>query len=93
MNPARAQKLNQPIVGEYFKNLKRLLERTGLKQQPHKINNMNEKGCRLTLHHQQTILASKGAKKVHMCAPEHAENATIVSCANAAGQQIPHDVV
>lgn len=89
MNPARAQKLNRYIVDDYFQKLENILERTGLKHQPHKIYNMDEKGCRLTLHHQQTVLAQKGARRVHLCAPEHAENATIVACANALGQPIP----
>ncbi|GJQ72795.1 hypothetical protein Trydic_g1445 [Trypoxylus dichotomus] len=43
---------------------------------------------RLTLHHQQTVLAAKGAKRVHLVCKEDAENATIVSCANAVGHAI-----
>lgn len=89
MNPARAQKLNRHIVDDHFKKLGELLESTGLKNKASKIYNMDEKGCRLTLHHQQSVLAAKGAKRVHLVAQEHAENATIVACANALGQAIP----
>ncbi|KAI4466317.1 guanylyl cyclase [Holotrichia oblita] len=50
---------------------------------------MDEKGCRLMLHHQQRVLAEKGSKRVHSIGSEHAENVTIVGCANALGQVIP----
>lgn len=89
MNPARAQKLNHHIVDDRFKKLGNLLERTGLKNKASKIYNMDEKGCRLTLHHQQRVLAAKGAKRVHLVSQEHGENATIVACANALGHVIP----
>lgn len=65
-----------------------LLTRTGLKNKAEKIYNMDEKGCRLTLHHQQTVLA-KGAKRVHLVAQAHVENVSIVACANAMGGVIP----
>ncbi|KAF2902342.1 hypothetical protein ILUMI_03843 [Ignelater luminosus] len=66
-----------------------LLKRTGLRNKAAKIYNMNEKGCRLTLQHQQKVLAAKGAKRVHLIAQEHVENVTIVACANGLGQAIP----
>ncbi|XP_030762676.1 uncharacterized protein LOC115887403 [Sitophilus oryzae] len=50
---------------------------------------MDEKGCRLTIHHQQRIISEKGIKRVHMVAPEHAENVTVVACCNAMGNSIP----
>ncbi|KAI4472049.1 oligopeptide transporter-related [Holotrichia oblita] len=43
----------------------------------------------LELHHQQNVLAARGAKRVHLISHEYAENATIVACANALGQAIP----
>ncbi|XP_030752878.1 uncharacterized protein LOC115879955 [Sitophilus oryzae] len=79
MNPPRAAKLNPFIVGDYFQKLNNVLEKYDLKRQPVKIFNMDEKGCRLTLHHQQTVITQK----------EHAENCTIVTCANALGNAIP----
>ncbi|KAF2902637.1 hypothetical protein ILUMI_03552 [Ignelater luminosus] len=39
---------------------------------------MDEKGCQLTLHHQQSMLTRKGIKKVHLLAPEHVKNISIV---------------
>lgn len=51
LNPARAQKLNKFIVGEHFKYVRKIYEDLDLMQHPEKIYNMDEKGCRLTLHH------------------------------------------
>lgn len=50
---------------------------------------MDEKGCRLTIHKQPMVLAQKGAKRVHMVAPEHAENVTVAACVNALGNPTP----
>lgn len=89
LNPARAQKLNKVIVGDYFGKLKKILVDLNLSNQPQRIYNMDEKGCRLTLHHQQQVLAKKGAKRVHLIGQEHAENVTVAACGNALGQSIP----
>lgn len=89
MNPARAQKLNKAVVSDYFDKLKSVLLELDLMDKPERIYNVDEKGCRLMLHHQQSVLAKKGTKRVHLVAPEHAENVTIVSCGNAIGGRIP----
>ncbi|KAK9679761.1 DDE superfamily endonuclease [Popillia japonica] len=93
MNPARAQKMNRFIVNDYFSKLKDIFIKLELFDKPGNVYNMDEKGCRLTIHKQQTVLARKGAKRVHLTAPEHApehgENVTIVGCGNALGQAIP----
>ncbi|KAG5874075.1 hypothetical protein JTB14_033424 [Gonioctena quinquepunctata] len=57
MNPARVQKMNHELDS---------------KDKPQSIYNMDEKGCRLTIHHQQTVLALEGSKRVHLVAPKHA---------------------
>lgn len=93
MNPARAQKLNRFIVHDYFAKLKEVLLELDLMDSPEKIFNVDEKGCRLSLHHQQSVLARKGAKRVHLVAPEHGENVTIVSCGNACGNSIPPTIL
>lgn len=93
MNPARAQKLNKFIVKDYFEKLKTVLQELDLMDKPERIYNVDEKGCRLTLHHQQTVLAKKGAKRVHLVAPEHGENVTIVACASANGCAIPPTIL
>lgn len=54
---------------------------------------MDEKGCRLTIRHQQDILAEKGVKRVHIIANEHAEKVTIVECVNAIGQAVPPMII
>lgn len=93
MNPARAQKLNKFIVNDYFSKLKNILLELNLMNSPEKIFNVDEKGCRLSLHHQQSVLAKKGAKRVHLVAPEHGENVTIVSCGSALGNSIPPTIL
>ncbi|CAG5059185.1 unnamed protein product [Parnassius apollo] len=50
---------------------------------------MDEKGYRITVHKQNTVLAEKGSKRVHLIAPEHAENVTIAMCVNTIGTAIP----
>ena len=68
MNPGRAAKLNPHIVKDYFDKLKAVMEEYELFDKPHCIFNMDEKGCRLTLHHQQQVMAQRGAKRVHLVA-------------------------
>ena len=53
MNPARAQKLNRFIVNDHFTKLEHILTDHDLFNKPDRIFNLNEKGCRLSLHHQQ----------------------------------------
>lgn len=93
MNPGRAQKLNRPIVARHFQKVKDLYEELDSLQNPQRLYNMDEKGCRLTIHHQQTVLAQKGARRVHLIAPEHAENVTIAMCVNAIGTAIPPMII
>jgi len=54
-----------------------------------RICNIDEKGCQLSLHHQHRVLAKTGSKHVHVVAPEHGENVTIVACGSASGIVIP----
>lgn len=88
LNPARAQKLNKTIVTDHFQKVEALLEKLAIKQKPECIYNMDEKGCRISLHHEQSVLAMKGAKRVHLITNEHAESVTIVGCVNALGVSI-----
>ncbi|KAL0879664.1 hypothetical protein ABMA27_003379 [Loxostege sticticalis] len=85
MNPARAQKLNKPIVQEYFQNVRKLYDPLDILQHLERLYNMDEKGCRITVHNQHAVLAEKGSKRVHLIAPEHAGNVTIAMCVNAIG--------
>ncbi|CAG9574363.1 unnamed protein product [Danaus chrysippus] len=82
MNPYRAQKLNRFIVDNHFAKLRTIYENLDLHGHPERIYNMDEKGCRLTIHHQQSVLAKKGAKSV-----------TIAGCVNALGTIIPPMVI
>jgi len=93
MNPARAQKLNRFIVDDYFTKMERVQTDLQLFDKPNKIFNMDEKGCQLSLHHPQNVLAKKGSKRVHLVAPEHGENVTVVACGSASGLVIPPMVI
>ncbi|KAJ8882009.1 hypothetical protein PR048_018497 [Dryococelus australis] len=50
---------------------------------PELIYNIDEKGVRLTIHFKQDVLARRVANRVHLVAPEHAENVTVCSMATA----------
>ncbi|XP_046975196.1 uncharacterized protein LOC124541384 [Vanessa cardui] len=89
MNPSRAQKLNKFIVSDHFDKLKNLREELHIENRPECLYNMDEKSCRISLHHQQTVLAQKGIKRLHQIANEHAESVTVVGCVNAVGNAIP----
>lgn len=93
MNCARAQKLNPVIVNDYFTKLESTLDKLGMKNKPECIFNVDEKGCRLCLHHAQTVLARKGTKRVHLIANEHGENVTVTACISAAGYAIPPMII
>ncbi|XP_064292309.1 uncharacterized protein LOC135309819 [Plodia interpunctella] len=89
MNPARAQKLNKDIVRDHFSKYKSVLDKLGMEHKPESIYNIDEKNCRISLHHQQEVLTAKGRKRVHQIANEHAESVTVVGCGNAIGSAIP----
>lgn len=89
LNPGRAQKLNKLIVTQHFKEIQELYDELDIVQNPQRLYNMDEKGCRLTIHKQPTVLAQKGIKRVHLVAPEHAENVTVAACVNALGNPVP----
>ncbi|CAG5039045.1 unnamed protein product [Parnassius apollo] len=93
MNPARAQKLNKYIVQQHFNAIKTIYEDLNICNHPERLYNMDEKGCRLTIHHQHKVFAAKGTKRVHFVAQEHAENVTIAMCVNAAGNSVPPMVI
>ncbi|CAB3259083.1 unnamed protein product [Arctia plantaginis] len=93
MNPARAQKLNKPIVQQHFQSIRKLYDELDILRHPERLYNMDEKGCRITVHKQHTVLAEKGSKRVHLIAPEHAENVTIAMCVNAIGTTIPAMII
>ena len=92
MNTGWTLKLKH-IVQDHFNKLKPAMKSNGFFNKPRCIYNIDVKGCRLTLHHQQSVLAQRGAKRVHLLAPEHAENVTVVACENAAGVAVPPTII
>ncbi|KAJ8969718.1 hypothetical protein NQ314_001616 [Rhamnusium bicolor] len=54
---------------------------------------VNDYFTKLTLHHQQIVLAKKGVKRLHLVASEHAQNVTVVGCVTAIGSAIPPMVI
>ncbi|CAB3262426.1 unnamed protein product [Arctia plantaginis] len=93
MNPARAQKLNKHIVDKHFKAIREIYDELNIDQHPERLYNVDEKGCRLTIHRQKKVLAGRGSRRVHLIAQEHAENVTIAPCVNATGNAIPPMIV
>jgi hypothetical protein len=81
--------MNRVVVADYFLKLMAVSMKEELMQKAQCFYNMDEKGCRLTLHHPQKVYAATGAKWVPFVAPKHAESATIVACGNATGRVIP----
>lgn len=61
----------------------------GIFNHPERIFNVDEKGIRLCVHKPPTVIAKKGAKRVHNRSQEHGENVTVVACVNALGNAIP----
>jgi hypothetical protein len=69
LNPARAMERNRIIVIYYFEELHEVMvENNYMKLKC--IYNMDEKGCRLTVH-QQTVYTNCNSRKVHLVAPKH----------------------
>ncbi|KAJ8941979.1 hypothetical protein NQ314_010203 [Rhamnusium bicolor] len=87
--PARVQKLNKFTVNDHFTKLEEIIRAMNIIDKSERIYNIDEKGCRLCLHHQQKVLARKGARRVHLVANEHGQNVSIVACGNAIGTAIP----
>ncbi|KAJ8948410.1 hypothetical protein NQ318_009921 [Aromia moschata] len=76
----RLADVGYPVTPQIMRHQKlgEVLDTLDFKNKPERIYNMDEKGCRLTIHHQQSVLALKGTKRLHLVAPEHAENVTVV---------------
>lgn len=89
LNPSRAQKVNKFIVDDHFTKLEEIMRSLNIMEHPERIYNIDEKGCRLCLHHQQKVLAAKGSRRVHVVTNEHAQNVSVVACGNAIGAAIP----
>lgn len=62
MNPGRAQKLNKHIVQKHFEAVKKIYDELDISTHPERLYNVDEKGCRLNLHHQQKVFAEKVPK-------------------------------
>ena len=82
-------KLNRLIVNDHFLKLRELLISKHPMARSECIYNIDEKGCRLSLHKDPSVYAKKGSKRVHYIAKEHGESVTIVACGNAIGAVIP----
>lgn len=89
LNPSGAQKLNKFIVDDHFTKLEGIMRFLNIMEHPERIYNIDEKGCRFCLHHQQKALAAKGARRVHAVMNEHAQNVSVVACGNAIRAAIP----
>lgn len=70
LNPVLVQKLNKAIVSKHFQKVEKLYKEQELHYHSERIYNMDEKGCRLSVHNQQIVVAPEGARKVHTHACE-----------------------
>lgn len=94
MNPARAQIFNKRLFNKQnFETIKKMYNELDISNYSERLYNMDGKDCRLTLHHQQRVLAAKGTKRVHFIAEEHTENVTIAACVNAVGIAISPTII
>ena len=89
LNEARAQKLNKPLITDYFDKLKDLLLELDIIDKPERIFNMDEKGIRMCQHKKNKVLAKKGSRRVHSRGKEHGENVTAVCAGSALGLVVP----
>ncbi len=89
LNEARAQKMNKPIVADYFEKLRNVMTELDIMNKPEKIFNMDEKGIQMSLHKSPKVLTTKGKKRNHVRGKEHGENVTVVAAGSAVGFLIP----
>jgi hypothetical protein len=71
------------------KKLREVMLDLHMMQKPQLIFNIDEKGCRLSLHKTQMAPAQTDSKRTHLVGPAHGENVTIVSCGKVLGQVTP----
>lgn len=49
-------------MAQHFEEYKKIFEILKIRDYPQRLFNMDEKGCRLTIHKQPLVLAQKGSK-------------------------------
>lgn len=78
LNETRARKLNRFIVNDHFPKLKEVMTTMGVMQEPGRIFNAHEKGIRTCQQDSRKVVAKRGVRRVHICAPEHGESVTVM---------------
>ena len=87
LSVARAKATSQETMTKYFNDLDRILIKYDLKQKPHHIYNVDEKGLQ-TEHAPPYVV---GCKDSHVPAVTASRSAltTVIGCGNAIGNQVP----
>lgn len=62
-------------------------------QNPESLYNIDEKECRITVYKPIVVLAGKRNTRVHLVAPEHAENVIITMFVNVVATAIPFMII
>ncbi|KAJ8313769.1 hypothetical protein KUTeg_008330, partial [Tegillarca granosa] len=84
---ARAKSATQSAINNYFKELDKILTSNNLKQRPHAIYNVDEKG--LSLSHKPPKILSGSRYKAQVVTSGKSPTVTVIGGANALGNQIP----
>lgn len=85
----RAKGMNREDVGNYLKQLEKLLTEYNLFNKPGHLFNMDESGLQLN-NKPGKVVAAKGTRDVHLVtAAEKGQTITVVACCNAEGNFLP----
>ena len=87
LEQCRAQSASVPVVSKYFVELEKILEKYQLKDKPHLIFNIDEKG--ITQYHTPPAVVS--GNKIHPSAVTAGKSTTttIIGCGSASGMAVP----
>lgn len=77
------------MIAVYPAHLQKRGKGLEIEHKPESIYNVDEKNCRISLHHQQEVLTARGRKGFHQIANELAESVAVEGCENAIGSATP----
>ncbi|XP_060571782.1 uncharacterized protein LOC132729962, partial [Ruditapes philippinarum] len=84
---ARAKSATRNAIDNYFKNLKQILVKYNLLENPHRMFNIDEKGL-CTEHKPPKVVAGKH-RKTQAVTSSKSKIVTLIGCINGVGQQVP----
>lgn len=84
---ARAKSATPTAINNYFNELNRIMTKYNLKEKPHLIYNVDEKG--LSPDHKPPKIVTGKMYKAQAVTSGKGKTVTVIGCANATGQQVP----